>query len=402
MKKHYSSLLCLFVVLSSFVLSCGCGSDACSGDSKKPEDANRCKITVAATTGGKVKITEYLETTECVPVDSRIEVVATSDEGYAFTGWYVGNATEPVSTDAIFTFVATKNTTLTAHFTKLSNLTICSAGNGWVSFKDEAEVMLDVEIVHEEEPLSGGVPELAEHSEPEPGPEAEAAPQEPEDSPEENVEPLPAESSSEETQTVAPDEKPICPLTPEPSVNPVELDKTVDDVVERVTKFKKKVAPMVDEKKKKVAEQKNKQKQTKKENQVKKESDAVAEALKKSGDKTAAKTSSKSSSKSKSSSSAPANPGLPDFALTDRKLVGKLEKPKYVGDEDGRIVVDICVNADGYVTKASCNRKESNISDPKLRKEAEKAAMKTRFSEAVNNKNDQWGTITYNFTKKYE
>ena len=271
--------------------------------------------------------------------------------------------------------------------------------------EDETEVLLDVEIVHEEEPLSGGIPELTEHSEPAPQDEVEdeAASQEPQDNmPEDKVEPQPAESSSEETQTVAPDEKPISTKTPEPSVNPVELDKTVDDVVERVTKFKKKVAPMVAEKKKKVAEQKNKQKQTKKENQVKKESDAVAEALKKSGDKTAAKTSSKSSSKSKSSSSAPANPGLPDFALTDRKLVGKLEKPKYVGDEDGRIVVDICVNADGYVTKASCNRKESNISDPKLRKEAEKAAMKTRFSEAVNNKNDQWGTITYNFTKKYE
>ena len=378
MKKHYSSLLCLFVVLSSFLLSCGGGSDACSGDSKKPEDANRCKITVAATTGGKVKITEYLETTECVPVDSRIEVVATPDDGFVFTGWYVGNSTEPVSTDAVFTFVATKNTTLTAHFTKLSNLTICSAGNGWVSFKDEAEVMLDVEIVHEEEPLSGGVPELAEHSEPEPGPEA--APQEPEDSPEDNVEPLPAESSSEETQTVAPDEKPICPLTPEPSVNPVELDKTVDDVVERVTKFKKKFDKIKKLKKKRPREQKEPS------------PDPIELAL--GGNNTSPNP---LPPDSPSPSPAPANPGLPDIKLTDRKLVGNLEKPKYVGDEDGRIVVDICVNADGYVTKASCNRKESNISDPKLRKEAEKAAIKTRFSEAVDNRENQRGTITYNF-----
>ena len=268
--------------------------------------------------------------------------------------------------------------------------------------EDETEVLLDVEIVHEEEPLSGGIPELTEHSEPAPQDEVEdeAAPQEPQDNmPEDKVEPQPAESSSEETQTVAQDEKPISTKTPEPSVNPVELDKTVDDVVERVTKFKKKVAPMVAEKKKKVAEQKNKQKQTKKENQVKKESDAVAEALKKNGDKTAAKTSSKSSpSKSQSSSSASKDSGLPDeVKLTDRKLVGKIAKPNYVGDEDGRIVVDICVDAKGYVTKAICNRKESTIINPKLRKEAEKAAIKTRFSEAVDNRENQRGTITYNF-----
>ena len=280
--------------------------------------------------------------------------------------------------------------------------------------EDETEVLLDVEIVHEEEPLSGGDSELAESNEskelnePESSvePVAEATPQEQQDNmSEDKVESQHAESSSEESQhaesSSAADKKLISTETPEPSVNPVELDKTVDDVVERVTKFKKKVANKFDEIKKKVAEQKNKQKQTKKENQVKKDSDAVAEALKNNGDKTADNTSpNPSPSNSPSPSPASGNPGLPDIKLTDRKLVGKPVVPKYVGDEDGRIVVDICVNADGYVTQASCNRKESNISDPKLRKEAEKAAMKTRFSEAVNNKNDQWGTITYNFTKK--
>lgn len=120
MKKHYSFFICLFVALLTFLLSCGGGSDAGSGDSKKPEDANRCKITVAATTGGKVKITEYLATTECVPIDSRMEVVATPDDGFVFTGWYVGNSSEPISTDAVFLFVATKNSTLTAHFARNS------------------------------------------------------------------------------------------------------------------------------------------------------------------------------------------------------------------------------------------------------------------------------------------
>ena len=121
MKKHDSFLMCLFVVLSTFLLSCGGGSDAGSGDSNKPEDANRCKITVAATTGGKVKISKYLETSELVMVGSEVEIVAAPDKGYTFTGWYVGNATEPVCTDVVFTFVATKNSTLTAHFAKNSN-----------------------------------------------------------------------------------------------------------------------------------------------------------------------------------------------------------------------------------------------------------------------------------------
>ena len=133
MKKCYSFLMCLFVALSTFLLSCVGGSDAGSGDSKKsevvnsgdskkPEDANRCKITVAATTGGKVKISKYLETSELVMVGSEVEVVATPDKGYTFTGWYVGDSSEPVSTDAVFTFIATKNSTLTAHFAKSNTI----------------------------------------------------------------------------------------------------------------------------------------------------------------------------------------------------------------------------------------------------------------------------------------
>ena len=127
MKKHYSILLAILVAFTSFFVSC---------DEDNFEDSNRCKVIVTSTQGGKVKISKYLETTEIVLIGSEIEVVATSDEGYAFTGWYLGDSTEPISTDAVFTFVATKNTTLTAHFAKLSNLTICSAGNGRVSFKD--------------------------------------------------------------------------------------------------------------------------------------------------------------------------------------------------------------------------------------------------------------------------
>ena len=116
MKKCYSILVCLFMVLSSFLVSCGGGSGA------GIEDANRCKITVAATTGGKVSISKYLKTSENVLIDSEIEVVATPENGYYFTGWYLGNSSEPVSTKAFYTFIATSNSTLTAHFAKSNTI----------------------------------------------------------------------------------------------------------------------------------------------------------------------------------------------------------------------------------------------------------------------------------------
>ena len=130
MKKYFSFLFALLVAFSSVFVSC---------DKSDPDlDPTICKINVTGTEGGKVKISKYLETSEIVLIGSEIEVVATPDEGYVFTGWYVGNSTEPVSTDAIFTFVATRSTTLTARFIKQTNLTICSAGYGSVSFKDSA------------------------------------------------------------------------------------------------------------------------------------------------------------------------------------------------------------------------------------------------------------------------
>ncbi len=107
MKKHYPLILAFLVAFTLFFVSC---------DEDNFEDLNRCKITVTATKGGKVKISKYLETTEIVLIGSEIEVVATADEGYAFTGWYLGESTEPVSTDAEYTFVVEEDIALTAQF----------------------------------------------------------------------------------------------------------------------------------------------------------------------------------------------------------------------------------------------------------------------------------------------
>ena len=113
MKKHYPLILAFLVAFTSFFVSC---------DKDNFEDSNRCKITVTATKGGKVKISKYLETTEIVLIGSEIEVVATADEGYAFTGWYLGESTEPVSTDAEYTFVVEEDIALTAQFERRKHI----------------------------------------------------------------------------------------------------------------------------------------------------------------------------------------------------------------------------------------------------------------------------------------
>ena len=124
------------MAVSSLFVSCG--------ENEWFEEINKCRITVVATDGGEVKISKYLQTSELILLGREIDVVATPDEGYIFTGWYLDDSTDPISNDAVFTFVATKNTTLTAHFTRQANLAICSAGNGSVSFKDSADASVAV------------------------------------------------------------------------------------------------------------------------------------------------------------------------------------------------------------------------------------------------------------------
>ena len=64
-------------------------------------------------------------------------VVATPDKDCDFIGWFVGDSETAVSTDAEYTFtVPEEDMTLTAKFSKRPVVTIRSAGNGRVSFKD--------------------------------------------------------------------------------------------------------------------------------------------------------------------------------------------------------------------------------------------------------------------------
>lgn len=75
-----------------------------------------------------------------------------------------------------------------------------------------------------------------------------------------------------------------------------------------------------------------------------------------------------------------------------------LPKPSYQVQEEGRIVVNIVVNASGYVISAEIGR-GTTIDNPQLRRSALNAARKAVFN-AIDGKNNQAGTITYRYKLK--
>lgn len=85
------------------------------------------------------------------------------------------------------------------------------------------------------------------------------------------------------------------------------------------------------------------------------------------------------------------------YSLIDRNSY-KLPPPIYTCIEGGKVVVNIEVNANGYVTDASFNVKSSGTSNGCLVDNAIAYALKARFSSA--SKPNQKGTITYLFQSK--
>ena len=138
MKKAFLFSLGLVVALSSLFVSC---SDN-NGDDDKG-DSLICQISVSSTNGGSAKITNYIGASANVLIGNGVEVVATPEAGYNFLGWYLGNSDVLVSTDAVFTFTASKDIALLAKFEKSFSVSVRSAGNGKVSFKDIAETSLN-------------------------------------------------------------------------------------------------------------------------------------------------------------------------------------------------------------------------------------------------------------------
>ena len=84
------------------------------------------------------------------------------------------------------------------------------------------------------------------------------------------------------------------------------------------------------------------------------------------------------------------------YDLSGRSVVGKLPKPFYPGNESGKVVVDVTVDASGRVTYASYRAQGSTTNSKRLVDAAVEAARKARFSSSESLM--QTGTITYVFT----
>jgi len=85
------------------------------------------------------------------------------------------------------------------------------------------------------------------------------------------------------------------------------------------------------------------------------------------------------------------------FSLVDRNS-HRLPPPIYTCIEGGKVVINIDVNANGYVTNASFNEKSSGTSNGCLVDNAIAYALKAKFSSST--KPTQKGTITYLFQSK--
>jgi TonB family protein len=74
--------------------------------------------------------------------------------------------------------------------------------------------------------------------------------------------------------------------------------------------------------------------------------------------------------------------------------------PAYNSQNQGSVVVEVTVNQDGKVTKATAIAKGSTVQDSKLWRAAEEAALKARFNVKKDAPISQIGTITYEFSLK--
>ena len=89
---------------------------------------------------GSVSFKDYSNNTVVVLPNTEVTVIATPDENCDFIGWFVDDKGSALSTDTEYTFRVEENITLTARFNKWPTVTIKSAGNGTVAFRDSNEI----------------------------------------------------------------------------------------------------------------------------------------------------------------------------------------------------------------------------------------------------------------------
>ncbi len=85
------------------------------------------------------------------------------------------------------------------------------------------------------------------------------------------------------------------------------------------------------------------------------------------------------------------------FNLSGRSPISRLARPAYNGNAEGRVVVQIVVNAAGVVTSAEYSAKGSTTNRKELVDAALKAARTARFNKVEDSSTVQTGTITYIF-----
>lgn len=83
------------------------------------------------------------------------------------------------------------------------------------------------------------------------------------------------------------------------------------------------------------------------------------------------------------------------FSLVGRNAIN-IPNPIYTCESSGRVVVNIKVNADGFVTSTSINKSSSSTSNECLTEKALEYASGAEFSR-LDSRKSQPGTITYNF-----
>ena len=84
------------------------------------------------------------------------------------------------------------------------------------------------------------------------------------------------------------------------------------------------------------------------------------------------------------------------FSIQGRSIVGSLPSPVYNSNTEGRVIVNITVDASGSVVSATYSERGSTTSNSELVNAALSAAKNAKFN-TVNNATNQTGTITYNF-----
>ena len=92
--------------------------------------------------------------------------------------------------------------------------------------------------------------------------------------------------------------------------------------------------------------------------------------------------------------------GYGTFDLGGRSIgKGGLPRPAYNSQAQGKVVIKITVNPEGYVLYTDVDLKSTNIQDLSLHNAALKAAKKAKFVK-IDGVDNQVGTITYFFNLK--